>query len=109
MSFQETRTAGIVATKLREAGFEVTEKVGGTGVVGLLRNGPGPTVAMRADMDALPIRELTGLPYASAKEAKNAKGETVPSPMPAAMTYIRPGCWAPQRSSPGHETHGRAP
>ncbi len=78
LSFQETRTAGIVATKLREAGFEVTEKVGGTGVVGLLRNGPGPTVAMRADMDALPIRELTGLPYASAKEAKNAKGETVP-------------------------------
>jgi len=78
LSFQETRTAGIVARKLREAGFEVTEKVGGTGVVGLLRNGPGPTVAMRADMDALPIRELTGLPYASTREAANAKGERVP-------------------------------
>ena len=78
LSFQETRTAGIVAGKLREAGFEVAEKVGRTGVVGILRNGEGPTVAMRADMDALPIKEATGLPYASTCEGSNPKGETVP-------------------------------
>src|SRR4051794_7556585 len=64
---QERRTAGIAAKWLREQGYEVTEGVGGTGVVGLLRNGEGPTVLMRADMDALPMTENTGLPYASTK------------------------------------------
>ncbi len=78
LSHQETRTAGIVAGKLKEIGFEVTEKLGGTGVVGLLRNGEGPTVLLRADMDALPIKEATGVPYASTSEGVNAKGETVP-------------------------------
>ena len=78
LSHQEIRTAGIVAGKLREAGFEVTEKVGGTGVVGLLKNGEGPTVLLRADMDALPIKEATGVPYASTSQGVNAKGETVP-------------------------------
>ena len=62
---QERRTAGIAAAWLREQKYEVTEGVGGTGVVGLLRNGEGPTVLLRADMDALPIKESTGLPYAS--------------------------------------------
>ncbi|MBV1795813.1 amidohydrolase [Siccirubricoccus sp. G192] len=65
LSMQERRTAGITATWLRQQGYEVTEGVGGTGVVGLLRNGDGPTVLLRADMDALPIQEGTGLPYAS--------------------------------------------
>jgi len=65
LSFAETRTAGIGAAWLREAGFETTEGVGGTGVVGVLRNGPGPTALLRADMDALPVAEATGLPYAS--------------------------------------------
>jgi amidohydrolase len=61
----EHRTAATVATRLLEAGCEVHDHVGGTGVVGLLRNGSGPTVLLRADMDALPVREETGLPYAS--------------------------------------------
>jgi hippurate hydrolase len=78
LSMQESRTAGVAAAALREAGFTVTEHLGGTGVVGLLANGPGPTVMLRADMDALPIRECTGLPYASDREATNARGETVP-------------------------------
>jgi hypothetical protein len=67
LSMQERRTAGIAANWLREQGYEVTEGVGGTGVVGLLRNGAGATVLLRADMDALPMRENTGLPYASTK------------------------------------------
>jgi len=67
LSMQERRTAGIAAKWLREQGYEVTEGVGGTGVVGLLRNGQGATVLLRADMDALPMRENTGLPYASTR------------------------------------------
>lgn len=78
LSLKEVRTAGKVAEKLREAGYEVMEKVGITGVIGILRNGEGPTVMLRADMDALPMREDTGLTYASTKEDVNAKGETVP-------------------------------
>ena len=65
LSMQETRTAGIAAERLRAAGFEVTTGVGKTGVVGVLRSGEGPTVMLRADMDALPVAEATGLPYAS--------------------------------------------
>jgi amidohydrolase len=65
LSMQESRTAGIAADRLRAAGYEVTTGVGKTGVVGVLRNGDGPTVMLRADMDALPVREATGLPYAS--------------------------------------------
>ncbi|MHC2002947.1 amidohydrolase [Methylobacterium sp. CM6241] len=68
LSMQETRTAGIAAKWLKDQGFEVTEGVGGTGVVGLLRNGDGPTVLLRADMDGLPMKENTGLPYASTKK-----------------------------------------
>jgi amidohydrolase len=65
LSMQEHRTAGIAAEHLRAAGYEVTTGVGTTGVVGVLRNGDGPIVMLRADMDALPVREATGLPYAS--------------------------------------------
>jgi amidohydrolase len=65
LSHQEHRTAAAVADRLRQAGFEVTTDVGGTGVVGILRNGDGPAVLLRADMDALPVLEDTGLPYAS--------------------------------------------
>src|SRR6516162_1933820 len=64
LSMQEKRTAGIAADWLRSAGYEVTTGVGKTGVVGVLRNGDGPTIMLRADMDALPVREATGLPYA---------------------------------------------
>jgi len=65
LSMQEERTAGMAAERLRSAGFDVTTGVGETGVVGLLQNGEGPTVMLRADMDALPVQEQTGLDYAS--------------------------------------------
>jgi hippurate hydrolase len=78
LSMQETRTAGVAADRLKKAGYEVTTGVGTTGVVGLLRNGEGPTVMLRADMDALPIAESTGLPYASKITATDAEGNTVP-------------------------------
>ena len=77
LSMQETRTAGL-ADRLCAAGHEVTTGVGRTGVVGLLRNGDGPTVMVRADMDALPVQEATGLPYASAVTATDREGKTVP-------------------------------
>jgi amidohydrolase len=65
LSMREERTAGLAAGRLRTAGFAVTTGLGKTGVVGLLRNGDGPTVMLRADMDALPVQEQTGLDYAS--------------------------------------------
>src|SRR5678816_1426551 len=64
LSFQETETAALVASKLKELGYEVLEGIGRTGVVGVLGNGEGQTVVARADMDALPVKENTGLPYA---------------------------------------------
>ena len=82
LSMQETRTAGLAADRLRAAGYEVTTGVGKTGVVGLLRNGDGPTVMLRADMDALPILEATGLPYASKMIAKDRDGNDVPVAIP---------------------------
>jgi amidohydrolase len=78
LSMQETRTAGLAADRLRAAGYEVTTGVGKTGVVGLLRNGDGPTVMLRADMDALPVEEATGLPYASKATAADREGKAVP-------------------------------
>jgi len=78
LSMQEHRTAGIAAAWLRKLGYDVTEKVGGTGVVGLLRNGEGPTVLLRADMDALPVEERTGLPYASHATGVDRFGQKVP-------------------------------
>ncbi len=77
LSFYEFETARRVAEELRKAGLEVTEKVGGTGVVGVLRNGEGPTVLIRTDLDALPIEEETGLPYASTVKAKDPNGKEV--------------------------------
>ncbi len=78
LSLQEYRTAGLVADALRPLGFEVTEQVGGTGVVGLLRNGDGPVVMLRADFDALPVLEETGLPYASSTRARGRTAAPVP-------------------------------
>src|SRR5579863_2427837 len=78
LSMQEERTAGVAADHLRAAGYEVSTGVGKTGVVGLLRNGEGPTVMLRADMDALPIEEATGLPYASKMTVTDREGKTVP-------------------------------
>ena len=78
LGFQEVETAKKLASRVRALGYDVTTGVGGTGVVALLRNGPGPTVMLRAEMDALPIQEKTGLAYASRAVAKDAAGREVP-------------------------------
>jgi len=75
LSFMEVQTAQRVATELRGLGFDVTEKVGITGVVGVMKNGIGPTILVRADMDALPMKEETGLPYASTNRVKDLAGK----------------------------------
>jgi hippurate hydrolase len=77
LSFQETATAALAASKLREFGYEVFDGIGQTGVVGLLRNGQGQTVLARADMDALPVKENTGLPYASTLTSTDEAGKKV--------------------------------
>ncbi len=78
LSLMEGKTAGKLATRLRAAGFAVTEKFGGTGLVAVLKNGPGPTLLIRTDLDALPVAEETGLPYASTKRVTNLSGQEVP-------------------------------
>ncbi|MEA5080653.1 MAG: M20 family metallopeptidase [Dysgonamonadaceae bacterium] len=74
LSMQEFRTAKIAADYLTKYHYEVSEGIGTTGVVGLMKNGEGPTVMLRADMDALPVAEATGLPYASTKVARDKEG-----------------------------------
>ena len=74
LSFQEVETAAKLATRAKALGFEVTENVGRTGVVAVMRNGDGPTVMLRADMDGLPLVEKTGLPFASKRTAVPASG-----------------------------------
>ncbi|HXW84888.1 MAG TPA: amidohydrolase, partial [Candidatus Binataceae bacterium] len=78
LSMEETRTAAKAAERLRADGYQVTAGVGKTGVVGILEHGSGPTVMLRADMDALPVREQTGLAYASNVTAIDSEGQTVP-------------------------------
>ena len=78
LSNLETNTAARLAEELRAAGFEVTEGIGGTGVVAILKNGPGPLVMMRADMDGLPVPEKSGLPYASVATQVDWDGNEVP-------------------------------
>src|SRR6186713_2796509 len=79
LSMHEEETAARVARELRAAGCEVTEKVGGTGLVGVLKNGAGPVILVRTDLDALPVKEQTGLPYASTKIMKDDLGREVPT------------------------------
>lgn len=74
----EEKTAATLAARLRSLGYEVTEKIGGHGVVGLLRNGDGPVVLLRTDMDALPIEEKTGAPFASTARMVNREGKEMP-------------------------------
>ncbi|WP_171020119.1 amidohydrolase [Hydrogenophaga sp. 2FB] len=88
LAFQETEPASRLAREMRASGFEVTEKVGRTGVVAILRNGPGPTVMVRTDMDALPMEEKTGLPYASRHKTVGADGKE---------TFVAHSC--------GHDVH----
>ncbi|SFR85674.1 amidohydrolase [Sphingomonas jatrophae] len=78
LSFEEHKSAATLAAEARKLGFEMTEGVGGTGVVAVMRNGPGPTVLLRADMDALPVEEQTGLPFASKAVGKTREGQPTP-------------------------------
>jgi amidohydrolase len=78
LSAHEVQTAAKLAARLRGLGYEVTEHVGGTGIVALLKNGPGPTVMLRTELDALPVEEKTGLPYASKVHTKDDAGHDVP-------------------------------
>ena len=77
LSGHEVQTAAKLAEHLRSAGYEVTEHVGGTGIVALLKNGAGPTIMLRTELDALPVEEKTGLPYASKVQAKDDAGRDV--------------------------------
>ena len=78
LSFLENKTAARMAQELRDAGLEVTEGVGGTGVVGMLKNGDGPLILLRADMDGLPVKEKSGLSYASSATQVGQDGATYP-------------------------------
>ncbi|HUG45865.1 MAG TPA: amidohydrolase [Sphingomicrobium sp.] len=88
LSFQEVRSAAKLAAEVRKLGFEVTEKIGKTGVVAVMKNGPGPVLTIRADMDALPVKEQTGLPFAS-----------------TAVGTLPDGTEAPVMHACGHDTH----
>jgi hippurate hydrolase len=78
LSMQEVRTPALLAPQMRKLGFDVTEHVGKTGVVAVMRNGPGPVLLIRADMDALPVKEQTGLPFASKVMGKLPDGTETP-------------------------------
>jgi amidohydrolase len=78
LSSHETQTAAKLATRLRSAGYDVTEHVGGTGIVAILKNGPGPVIMLRTELDALPVEEKTGLPYASKVRTKDDVARDVP-------------------------------
>ena len=78
LGFQEQRTAAELAERAKALGYNVTTGIGGTGIVAILENGPGPTAMLRTELDALPLEENTGLPFASTAKSKNAAGETVP-------------------------------
>ncbi len=93
LAFQEIQTTAKLAARLKAHGFEVTTGVGRTGLVGVLRNGTGPTVMLRTELDPLPVKENTGLPYASTATAKNAAGETV-SVMHACGHDLHMAAWA---------------
>jgi hippurate hydrolase len=88
LSFQEKRSAAILAAEAKKLGFQVTTGVGQTGVVAVMKNGPGPVLLLRADMDALPLAEQTGLPFASKVKALTREG---------AETSVMHAC--------GHDTH----
>src|SRR5690606_12023893 len=92
LSYHEVKSAARMAKEARDLGWEVTEKVGGHGVVAVLKNGDGPTILVRADMDALPVQERTGLPYASKVRVKDEAGNDVPV-MHACGHDVHMTCW----------------
>src|SRR5262245_64537107 len=77
LAFQETQTTAKLAARLKTLGFEVTTGVGKTGIVAIMKNGAGPTVMLRTELDALPVAEKTALPFASSATTKNAAGQVV--------------------------------
>ena len=108
LSLHEVNTASKLAARVRELGYEVTEHVGGTGVVGVLRNGPGPTVMLRTELDALPVEEKTGLSYTSTVRTKDDAGHDVPV-MHACGHDIHMAAWAGTATIMAHtksEWHG---
>lgn len=92
LSYQESKTAARLAQEMRGLGFEVTEKVGGHGIVCVLKNGEGPTILVRTDMDALPVTEATGLPYASKVRMRDRYGNDV-GVMHACGHDVHMACW----------------
>lgn len=88
LSMQELKTSERLAKELRGLGYAVTRNIAKTGLVGTLRNGEGPTLLIRADMDALPVEEKTGLPYASKARQVNLDKWRCPSCMPVGMTCM---------------------
>lgn len=92
LSFEEEQTAARMAKELKSLGFEVSSKIGGHGVVGILKNGSGPTVLVRTDMDALPVVEMTGLPYASKVRTRDKDGREV-GVMHACGHDMHMTCW----------------
>ena len=94
LSHQEHRTAQQVAGKLRDYGFTVEDGIGGTGVVGTLANGRGPAVLLRCELDALPVKEDTGAPYASTVTTQDARATRCRWPTRAATTCTCPACSA---------------
>jgi hippurate hydrolase len=92
LSLEEVQTSARLAKEIKAAGFEVTEKVGGTGVVAVLKNGKGPTILVRTDMDGLPVVERSGLPYASKVRVRDKDGQEV-GVMHACGHDMHMTCW----------------
>ena len=93
LGFRETQTAAKLAARVKALGFDVTTGVGGTGIVAIMKNGAGPNVMLRTEMDALPVEEKTGLPFASTVTVKDAGGQTIPV-MHACGHDIHMAAWA---------------
>ncbi len=93
LAFQEVQTAAKLAARVRALGYEVTTDVGRTGIVAVMKNGPGPTVMLRTELDALPVEEKTGLPFASQVVVKNGNGQSTPV-MHACGHDIHMSAWA---------------
>ena len=107
LAFQEVQTAAKLAARVRALGFDVVTGVGKTGIVAVMKNGPGPTVMLRTELDALPVAEKTGLPFASTVVAKNAAGETTPV-MHACGHDLHMAAWAgTARLMAGHRDRWR--
>jgi len=96
LAFQETRTAAALASRVTALGFDVTTGVGRTGIVAVMRNGTGPTVMLRTELDALPVEERTGLPFQAVSSARRRAANRRQSCMPADTTCTCPPGPAPR-------------